>query len=213
MWCARVEMQAARQLMRRTGCTRLMSTNSVNRGPLRENRARKARLDRMIRVDHAGERGAAEIYAGQLAVLGSTRDGDVIREMKEQEQRHLEEFERLIRERRVRPTVLMPVWRVAGFSLGMVTGLIGREAAMACTVAVEEVIADHYNRQVRELLIEEEFADEEDLRATFREFRDDEMEHKETGLAHDAEQAPMYRTLSSIIKAGCYGAIWVSERI
>lgn len=183
-----------------------------NYAPLLSDPARKAVIDRMIRVDHAGEIGARQIYAGQLAVFSGTPVGEVIHEMAEQEEKHLNEFDRLIVERRVRPTVMLPIWNVAGYALGLGTALLGKKAAMACTVAVEEVIAEHYNDQVR-VLLGAGWEHEEHLRATFREFRDDELEHKDTGIAHDAEQAPFYSALSTVIKAGCRVAIATSERI
>lgn len=178
--------------------------------PLLSDPEKKKVIDKMLRVDHAGEIGARQIYAGQLAVFGGTPVGKVIKEMADQEQKHLDAFDKLIVERRVRPTAMMPVWNVAGFALGLGTALIGKEAAMACTVAVEEVIAEHYNDQVRTLLTWE---DESELRAVFREFRDDELEHKHTGIEHDAEQAPFYLTMSRCIKASCRAAIMISERV
>lgn len=180
--------------------------------PILTDAARKAIIDRMLRVDHAGELGARQIYSGQLAVFGGTPVGAVIQEMKDQELKHLDAFDSLMKKRRVRPTAFLPIWNVAGYALGLGTALMGREAAMACTVAVEEVIAEHYNEQVRELL-GDEFTDEGELRDMFREFRDDELEHKDTGLAHDAERAPFYTTLSAVIKTGCRIAIATSERV
>ena len=99
---------------------------------------------RMIRVDQAGEYGARRIYEGQLAVLAGKPGGEAVRHMYEQELAHLETFDKLIAERRVRPTALQPVWHIAGFALGAATALMGEKAAMACTVAVEEVIDEHY---------------------------------------------------------------------
>ncbi len=180
--------------------------------PLLADAKRKRVIDRMLRVDHAGELGARRIYAGQLAVFGGTPVGDVIHEMAEQELKHLNAFDRLMQERRVRPTAMLPVWNAAGYALGLGTALMGKEAAMACTVAVEEVIAEHYNEQVKTLL-GEEYKDEDELRETFREFRDDELEHKDTGIRHDAESAPFYNALSAVIKAGCKIAIATSERV
>lgn len=171
---------------------------------------KKRVIDRMLRVDHAGELGARQIYAGQLAVFGGTPVGKVIQEMADQEKKHLDAFDRLVVERRVRPTAMLPIWNAAGYALGLGTALIGKEAAMACTVAVEEVIAEHYNDQVRTLL---SWEDEDELRATFREFRDDELEHKHTGIEHDAESAPMYKAMSNVIKAGCRAAIMITERV
>ncbi len=164
----------------------------------------------MIRVDHAGEYGAVRIYEGQLAVLGARKDAAetvaAIKRMAEQEQRHLKTFDNLINERRVRPTALEPVWRLAGFTLGAVTAMMGEKAAMACTAAVEEVIDSHYASQLDRL------ADPE-LKKTVEEFRRDEIAHRNEALAHGAEDAPGYRVLSEAIKAGCRLAIRLSERI
>src|SRR5581483_7522119 len=155
------------------------------------------------------EYGAVRIYEGQLAVFdsrGNTRTGAVIRRMAEQEQQHLETFDALINEGRVRPTALEPLWRVAGFALGAATALMGEKAAMACTAAVEEVIDDHYARQMARL-------DDAELKAAVEAFRTDEIAHRETALAHGAEDAPGYRFLSAAIRAGCRLAIKLSERI
>jgi ubiquinone biosynthesis monooxygenase Coq7 len=167
-----------------------------------------ARIERFIRVDHAGEYGAKRIYQGQLAVLGRGSKGDVLRHMQAQEQVHLDKFSALIAERRARPTALLPVWHVAGFALGAVTAAMGERAAMACTVAVEEAIDEHYRGQSAAL-----GEDEAPLRATIETFRAEELEHRAIGLANAAEKAPGYRVLSALIKAGCKVAIAVSERI
>ena len=165
------------------------------------------RVARMIRVDHAGEYGAKRIYEGQLAVLGRRPDAGVIRHMAEQEQVHLDEFSRLVVERRVRPTLLHPLWHVAGFALGAATAMMGRDAAMACTVAVEEVIDEHYAKQAAAL-----GEDEPELRATIEKFRAEEVEHRDTGLAEGAQRTPGYALLTSAIKTGSRAAIWLAER-
>ncbi|MCA3336974.1 MAG: demethoxyubiquinone hydroxylase family protein [Roseomonas sp.] len=165
-------------------------------------------VERTIRVDHAGEYGAKRIYEGQLAVLGRTKYGPLIEHMKAQEQVHLDTFSRLIGERRVRPTALLPFWHVAGFALGAATALLGHRGAMACTVAVEEAIDEHYRAQ------EDTLGDDEaELRADIARFRAEELEHRDTGLEHEAEQAPAYRLLSAAIKTGCKLAIKISERV
>ena len=165
-------------------------------------------VERTIRVDHAGEYGAKRIYEGQLAVLGRTKYGPLIEHMKAQEQVHLDTFSRLIGERRVRPTALLPFWHVAGFALGAATALLGHRGAMACTVAVEEAIDEHYRAQ------EDSLGDDEAaLRADIARFRAEELEHRDTGLEHEAEQAPAYRLLSAAIKTGCKLAIKISERV
>jgi len=165
-------------------------------------------LERIVRVDHAGEYGAVRIYEGQLAVLGDSDKADAIRHMADQEREHLEKFNRLIGERRVRPAALMPVWHAAGFALGAATALMGERAAMACTVAVEEAIDEHYAAQAAML-----GDDEAELRDTIEKFRADELEHRDTALAHEAEEAPGYEVLSAVIKKGSRLAIWLSERV
>jgi len=165
-------------------------------------------IARIVRVDHAGEYGARRIYEGQLAVLARSPSGPVIAEMHRQEMRHLEAFEDLIGDRRVRPTALQPLWHVAGFALGAATALLGERAAMACTVAVEDVIDQHYARQVERL-----GDDEAELRDTLDAFRADELAHRDTGLAHGAREAPGYDALSAAVKTGSRLAIWLSERV
>jgi ubiquinone biosynthesis monooxygenase Coq7 len=167
-------------------------------------------LARMIRVDHAGEHGAVQIYAGQLAVLGHTASGETIRHMKRQEQEHLDRFDQLIAENGVRPTALSPVWSVAGYALGAATALLGEKAAMACTAAVEEVIDEHYAKQAAAL--EKDGVEHLGFKETIEKFRADEIQHRDTALEHGAEQAPGYRVLSETIKAGCRLAIKLSER-
>ncbi len=165
-------------------------------------------VETMIRVDHAGEYGAVRIYEGQLAVLGDSASGEVIREMADQEREHLENFGRLIAQRRVRPTALTPLWHVAGFALGAATAALGPRAAMACTQAVEEVIDEHYADQAVRL-----GDDEAELRSLIEAYREDEIRHRDTAIAHEAEKAPGYEILTGAVKAGSRLAIWLSSRI
>lgn len=168
-------------------------------------------VDSMIRVDHAGEYGAVRIYEGQMAVLGRTAKtaGD-LRHMKAQEEIHLATFDELVRQRRVRPTALLPVWHLAGYALGAGTALLGEKAAHACTVAVEEAIDEHYQGQIDRLGAE---GGEDKLRETCERFRAEELEHRDTALSHGAEQAPGYEGLKAVIKAGSKLAIWLSTRV
>ncbi len=169
---------------------------------------RDERLAQMVRVDHAGEYGAVRIYEGQLAVLGRTPDGPTIEHMADQEREHLATFNQMIVKNRVRPTALMPLWHLAGFAMGAGTALLGREAAMACTVAVEEVIDEHYADQIAEL------GDEEpELREICEKFREDELAHRDTGLQNGAENAPAYELLSGAVRAATRLAIKLSEKI
>ena len=165
-------------------------------------------IARMLRVDHAGEFGATRIYQGQLDVLRRGRGAGEIRRMAETEQHHLAVFETLLRERRVRPTLLHPLWSVAGYALGVTTALLGEQAAMACTVAVEEVIDEHYRGQAERL------ADaDRALSETILSFRDDEIAHRDEALAQGAEETPGYELISAAIKAGSRLAIWLSTRL
>ncbi|MBT3902437.1 MAG: demethoxyubiquinone hydroxylase family protein [Pelagibacteraceae bacterium] len=166
-------------------------------------------LDQIIRVDHAGEYGATRIYDGQIAIFGKeSKIGKTIQHMADQEQEHIEKFNELIIEKRVRPTALLPLWNVAGFALGAGTALMGEKAAMACTVAVEKVIGDHYREQQN--LLED---DEKELKKTIAKFEKDELEHHDIGLEHDAESAPGYKIMTKVIELGCKTAIAISKKI
>ena len=169
----------------------------------------KTILDEIIRVDHAGEYGATRIYDGQIAVFGKdSKIGKTIQHMADQEQEHIEKFNELLIEKRVRPTALLPLWNIAGFALGAGTALIGEKAAMACTVAVEKVIGEHYREQQN--LLED---DEKELKKTIAKFEKDELEHHDIGLEHDAENAPGYKVMTKVIEIGCKAAIAISKKI
>ena len=164
-------------------------------------------IDRFLRVDHAGELGAKRIYEGQIAVLKNHPVAEEIQHMKDQEQEHLDTFENLLNDYQVRPSVMTPFWNVAGFALGVVSAAMGPKAAMACTIAVEEVIGEHYNDQASTL-----DDDEAELRATLLKFRDEELEHRDTAVDHDGEQAVGYPVMRQIIQVGCRTAIKLAER-
>lgn len=173
---------------------------------------KERRLAEMIRVDHAGEFGAVQIYRGQRAVfdriVSKAHAARIIAQMEAGEQEHLRTFDRLIAERGVRPTAMAPVWRVAGFGLGAITALMGERAAHACTEAVEEVIEEHYGAQSREL------ADvDPELKTVVDRFREDELAHKDTAIEQGARGAPGYAVLSTLIRVGCRAAIRISEKI
>ncbi|MDX1402118.1 MAG: demethoxyubiquinone hydroxylase family protein [Kiloniellales bacterium] len=168
----------------------------------------KAALERMIRVDQAGEYGARRIYEGQMAVLGPKHpQAAILKHMYEQERAHLAAFDEMTVKRGVRPTVLQPVWHVAGFALGAATALMGEKAAMACTVAVEEVIDEHYAQQHEAL-----GDDDPELSEMIEKFRTEELEHRDIALQQGAEDTPGYELLSAGIKAGSRLAIWLSKR-
>lgn len=167
-------------------------------------------LDAIIRVNHAGEYGAKRIYDGQLAVLRGKASYDTVAHMKEQEREHLETFEALIRSRAVRPTALMPLWHIGGWALGAATAALGEKAAMACTVAVESVIEEHYATQEKALQDNEQ---ETPLRETISRFRADEMEHHDTALDQGAQQTQGYGLLYHGIRAITKTAIALSQKI
>jgi len=170
---------------------------------------RRADSASMLRVDQAGEYGATRIYAGQLAVLRrNCSEAKLIARMAAQEQRHLDRFNQLIAERRVRPTALQPLWNVAGFALGAATALMSEKAALACTDAVETEIDRHYTRQLEAL-----GNDDAELAADIAEFRADELDHRDTARAAGAAEAPGYPLLTAAIRAGCRVAIGLSKRI
>jgi ubiquinone biosynthesis monooxygenase Coq7 len=166
----------------------------------------------ILRVDHAGELGAVSIYRGQRAVLGQAPGRERIQgqlaEMEAHEAEHLARFDRLLTERRVRPTALAPVWRLAGFAIGAGTALLGEKAAHACTEAVETVIEEHYAGQVAELSEREP-----ELAAELAKFRDEELAHRDMAVEEGAREAPGYALLSAVIRNGCRAAIKISEKI
>jgi len=189
--------------------TKRITTKGRPPRPLPGDKPHPESIAEMIRVDHAGEFGAVRIYAGQLAALGRQhRLSPLIRHMAEQEERHLATFDRLVVDRRVRPSLLSPFWHVSGFALGAATALLGERAALACTAAVEEVIDEHYEAQRRELA-----ESDPDLAETIAQFQAEEVEHRDTALEQGAADMPGYGLLSGAIKAGCRLAIALAKKI
>jgi ubiquinone biosynthesis monooxygenase Coq7 len=169
----------------------------------------RADIGSMIRVDQAGEYGAARIYAGQLAVLGARHPAArPIARMQAQEQRHLQRFNAMMVARGLGPTLLQPFWHVAGYALGAATALMGPKAAMACTAAIETEIDRHYSEQLGAL-----GESEPELGAAIAEFQAEEIEHRDTAIAAGAEGAFGYPILSGLIRMGCRAAIQLSKRI
>jgi ubiquinone biosynthesis monooxygenase Coq7 len=172
----------------------------------------RARMAEMLRVDHAGEFAAVHIYRAQRAVLegrkGKAAIAADLTEMEGHEAVHLARFEALLTENRVRPTAMIPLWKLAATALGAGTALISEKAAHACTEAVESVIEQHYADQIEEIRERDP-----DLAAELTKFRDEELAHHDHAVAHGSREAPAYRLLSSVIKAGCKAAIKISERV
>ncbi|KAF4603943.1 hypothetical protein EYR40_001118 [Pleurotus pulmonarius] len=172
-------------------------------------------LDTALRVDQAGEVAANWIYNGQLFVLGrDPKVGPLIQDMWEQEKKHLMVMDKLQVQHRVRPTVLSEVAKVAGFALGAATALMGKEAAMACTEAVETVIGEHYDDQLKEMeALPSTHPSIPLLRDVVKEFRDDELEHLDIAVENHSQRAPAHALLSTIVGGGCKVAIEVCKRI
>ena len=169
-------------------------------------------LEEIIRVDHAGERGAIKIYEGQLLALQTFKqDEDLkkqIEEMKEHEKEHYNFFDQEIRKRNIKPTKLLPLWDLLGISLGFGTAMLGKKAAMLCTASVEEVIDDHYKNQTYKLK-----DDEKELKNIISKFRDDELAHKDIAYEGGATKEGLYGILDKVIKTSSYFFIKISEKI
>ena len=172
----------------------------------------KKTLEEIIRVDHAGERGAIKIYEGQLLALKTIKQDnnlkDKIEKMKEQERKHLEYFEKEIQKRKIKPTSLLPLWDLMGVTLGFGTALLGKKAAMLCTASVEEVIEDHYQNQLQKL-----GNDEKDLKAKIEKFKEDEIEHKNMAYETGVTNKGFYSIMDKVIRTGSRIAITISEKI
>jgi len=169
-------------------------------------------LEKIIRVDHAGERGAMKIYEGQLLALKTIKQDEklmnIIEGMKEQEKEHLEYFEKEIQKRKIKPTYLLPLWDIMGVSLGFGTALLGKKAAMLCTASVEEVIENHYQNQLKKI-----GDDEKDLKNKIEKFKGDEVNHKNTAYEAGISKTGLYSIMDKVIKTGSKIAITISEKI
>ena len=172
----------------------------------------KKLLEEIIRVDHAGERGAIKIYEGQLLALNTFKqDEDLkkeIEEMKQHELEHFEFFEKEIQRRNIKPTKFLPIWDILGVTLGFSTAMLGKKAAMLCTASVEEVIDDHYKNQTYKLK-----EDEKDLKEKIFKFREDELSHKDIAYDQGATKKGIYGLLDKVIKTSSRIAIAISEKI
>ena len=172
----------------------------------------KKTLEEIIRVDHAGERGAIKIYEGQLLALKTIKEDselrDKIEEMKEHEKEHLEYFEKEIQKRKIKPTYLLPLWDIMGVSLGFGTALLGKKAAMLCTASVEEVIEAHYENQLKKI-----GSDEKDLKIKIEKFKSDEVNHKNIAYDSGASKSGIYSLMDKLIQTGSKIAINISEKI
>ena len=172
----------------------------------------KSKVEKFIRVDHAGERGAVKIYEGQLLALNTfIKDENlkkIIEQMKIHEKEHCDYFEKENKKRNIAPTKLLPLWDLLGVGLGFSSTILGRKASMLCTASVEEVIDEHYLDQIQQL-----GSDEKKLKEKIIKFRQDELHHKDIAYEEGATKKGMYSILDKIIKTGSKIAISISEKI
>lgn len=174
------------------------------------------KLQEIIRVNHAGEMGAKVIYDGQIAALKLKRDADtlkIVQHMKEQEDVHFEYFDKQIKTNQLRPTIMQPVWKVGGFALGFITAMLDKKAAMVCTAAVEEVIDEHYQKQINEISVEGDDEKLGELKNQIEKFRQEELEHRDIAYENHAANLKYFTPLSAFIKATTRFAIAVSKKI
>ena len=174
---------------------------------------KKKRMDEIIRVDHAGEHGAIAIYKGQLSALsliGDKKTSSIISKMAEGEKAHAKEFDRLVKERKTRPTALMPLWNLAGYTLGVISVIGGKDSVMACTEAIEDVIDKHYAEQIEEL---ESSGNEQNILKTIKKFHAEEVEHEKIAKNEITENTPALKVFKKLVGIGCKTAINLSEKI
>ncbi|KAJ3788555.1 COQ7 protein [Lentinula aff. detonsa] len=190
------------------------SDAAISTTPLDITDEQRAALDSALRVDQAGEVAANWIYYGQHCILGKQPvTGPLIQEMWDQEKKHLEVMNKMQLQHRVRPTILMEVAKIGGFGLGAMTALLGKEAAMACTEAVETVIGEHYDDQLKEMeSLPSTHPSVPLMREVVKEFRDDELEHLDIAVINHAQRAPAHALLSTVVGAGCKVAIELCKR-
>ena len=169
-------------------------------------------LEEIIRVDHAGERGAIKIYEGQLLALKTIKQDEnlknIVEEMREHEKEHLEYFEKEIQKRKIKPTYMLPLWDIMGVALGFGTVLLGKKATMLCTASVEEVIEKHYENQLKKI-----GSDEKDLKDKIEKFKSDEINHKNIAYETEATNKGLYSIMDKIIRTSSKIAITISEKI
>ena len=172
----------------------------------------KKNLEEIIRVDHAGERGAIKIYEGQLLALKTFKQDEVLKkqieEMKEHEKEHYDYFDKELQKKDISPTKFLPLWDLLGVTLGFGTAMLGKKATMLCTASVEEVIGDHYQNQTYKLE-----DDEKKLKEKILKFRDDELNHKDIAYDGGATKKGLYGILDKVIKTSSRIAITISEKI
>lgn len=167
-------------------------------------------IEEIIRVDHAGEYGAVEIYSGQLKYIKDNNARSLIEEMCKGEKIHLQYFEKQIKKRNIRPTIMIPLWKFLGKSLGVISSIGGTKLAMALTESVESVIDNHYDHQLSYL---KEIKKENDLVLNIEKFKQDELDHKHIAISNGSKEAPIYRSFSIFVKSICKLSIAISKKL
>ena len=166
--------------------------------------------DRLLKVNHAGEHGAVHIYAGQILTARWTSASmlPALREFKAHEEQHRGIFwAELQRRGRSR---CRSYWLCAagGLMLGAVTGLLGRKAIAATTVAVERVVLMHLDEQVRALRGHDDTAV-----AAISKILVDEREHLNAFAEEIERPAAWTPLLTAIVSASTRTVIWLGLRL
>jgi len=188
-----------------------------------QNLSYKNKIKEMIRVNHAGELGAKVIYDGQILankIKGDKETLEIIEKMKSQETEHFDYFNQQIQAQKVRPTIFQPLWGIGGFAMGFLTAIIDKKSAMTCTTAVEEVIDDHYQQQIKEIdyLISNNLDEKSkneliELQDNLKKFRDEEISHRNIAYENNAKGFVFHKPLTNLIKLTTKLAITISKKL
>jgi ubiquinone biosynthesis monooxygenase Coq7 len=172
------------------------------------------KLHSLVRVDHAGESGAKWIYSAQLRWVKNPETKKVLQEMYDQEIKHLLFFEEKMRDMHVRPTILLPLWRWMGGFTGAVSALLGEKAIFGYTEAVEEVIVEHYQKQINDLKKDKtNLEDNEKLIQTLETFKTDEEKHSSFLKEKGYKLSPVERFFKAAVQGGVRFAIKLSQYV
>jgi len=162
-----------------------------------------------LRSDHAGEAGAVMIYRG---ILARSRDPGVRRfaiDHLKTEQQHLKIMEELVPEGA--RSLLLPMWRVAGWMTGYLPALVGPRAVYATIAAVERFVVTHYQDQICKLTAD---GSEGALRATLEACQADEAHHRDEATAlYGQPPGKLLRLWLALVGLGSRYAVLAARRL
>jgi ubiquinone biosynthesis monooxygenase Coq7 len=162
----------------------------------------------VLKVNHAGENGAVNIYAGQIFLARFTAPSIVAElvEFKSHEERHRAIFWAELQRRSQARCKSFWLCGLGGFTLGLVTGLCGRRAIAATTVAVERVVLRHLEQQLKSLAGRDEAATQ-----AITSIIAEEREHHDRSVSQ-ATDGFWSRILSPVVSASTETVIWIGMR-